>query len=377
MEETYRAKLTGSPHPHLKPDNDVPNEVHAPLNAASGSSGPIPIQRSDIYVHPYPTPATSGPPVRPSQGEGAGFLSWKSQAPHPLIWVCMIISLGTLLFTVPKGSLPTLTGRHKALRTQERLVQEKLALLTQLATFLPPPLAHLISPVDPANPISSGVMALNDRRQLELVRSGTGLKFWNTNLGTHLGVGADGDRWWSIEDLGQGASVVKSRGDGTEREVWVLQMGEHDGAHTPTLNALTHSLLLRDRLLAELAEARTTPSPTSAPTMRYLPEPTETDNNQERDLARREQAERLDEQKKRQREREREVEEREREVARREKWVVEEMRKLSDKVHSQATELTLEDRITERLKAYQRQLAHLGDDTEETDLNKGKKFGDL
>lgn len=46
----------------------------------------------------------------------------------------------------------------------------------------------------------------------------------------------------------------------------------------------------------------------------------------------REEWERLEDRKKREREREREVEEREREVGRREKWVVDEMRKLSDKV---------------------------------------------
>jgi hypothetical protein len=38
--------------------------------------------------------------------------------------------------------------------------------------------------------------------------------------------------------------------------------------------------------------------------------------------------------------------------------------RFADQPSSQATELTLEDRITERLKAYQRQLAHLSHDTD-------------
>lgn len=75
-------------------------------------------------------------------------------------------------------------------------------------------------------------------------------------------------------------------------------------------------------------------------------------------------------------------------MGRRERWVIEEMRKLTDKVQyvlfipsslfsffacegvmlmitsAEASELTLEDRITERLKSYQRQLNKMAEERE-------------
>jgi hypothetical protein len=46
-----------------------------------------------------------------------------------------------------------------------------------------------------------------------------------------MGMGG-GDRWWSIEELGEGASVVRSKtgvhGNGVDREVWVLRVGSDD-----------------------------------------------------------------------------------------------------------------------------------------------------
>ena len=36
--------------------------------------------------------------------------------PHPLLWVCLALSVLALVLGVPKGTLPTITGRHKALR---------------------------------------------------------------------------------------------------------------------------------------------------------------------------------------------------------------------------------------------------------------------
>lgn len=36
--------------------------------------------------------------------------------PHPLLWVTLGLSLVALVLGVPKGSLPTVTGRHKVLR---------------------------------------------------------------------------------------------------------------------------------------------------------------------------------------------------------------------------------------------------------------------
>jgi len=50
-----------------------------------------------------------------------------------------------------------------------------------------------------------------------------------------MGMGG-GDRWWSIEELGEGASVVRSKsgvhGIGVDREVWVLRVGSegHGGS---------------------------------------------------------------------------------------------------------------------------------------------------
>lgn len=65
------------------------------------------------------------------------------------------------------------------------------------------------------------------------------VKFWNSNANAHplnaIGHGG-GDRWWSIEELGEGASVVRSKtgahGQGVDREVWVLRVGsdDHDGS---------------------------------------------------------------------------------------------------------------------------------------------------
>lgn len=71
------------------------------------------------------------------------------------------------------------------------------------------------------------------------------MRFWQTDLGTVLGLGVSpssghgakegasskgGDTWWSIEELGGGASVVRSKfGEaGPEKEVWVLQVGGGD-----------------------------------------------------------------------------------------------------------------------------------------------------
>jgi hypothetical protein len=241
-------------------------------------------------------------------------------------------------------------------QTQEKLVAERLSLLTQLSTFLPPPLSHLVSP-DPSTTNRASVLALGDRGHLELLRPGA-LRFWNTHLGGMLGVGGDEERWWSVEELGQGSSVVRSRGEGKEREVWVIQTPGEDGEYCTNslmirsliatdkestgqlLNALTHSLLLRDRLQAEIDKLRATPCPncpsdSPSPLLIHGSPSSSTgssagvvsaEEDEHARQARAEEWERHEERKRREREREREVEEREREVARREKWVVEEMR---------------------------------------------------
>lgn len=70
------------------------------------------------------------------------------------------------------------------------------------------------------------------------------LKFWNANANANahtlnIAGQSGGDRWWSVEELGDGASVVKSKGDGSgDREVWVLRVGhdEENGASSSSLN---------------------------------------------------------------------------------------------------------------------------------------------
>ena len=106
------------------------------------------------------------------------------------------------------------------------MVQERLHLLTRLSTFLPPPLAHIIDPHAPAT--RNGQLPNN----LDL------LKFWNSNANANnhalngFGHVGSGDRWWSVEELGEGASVVRSKsggqGVGLDREVWVLKVGSDD-----------------------------------------------------------------------------------------------------------------------------------------------------
>ncbi|WWD02886.1 hypothetical protein V865_000928 [Kwoniella europaea PYCC6329] len=417
MDETYRAKLSGSPNPHPQVhvgDDHTPahqdnhgDTIHIqPNHPANNTSHPIPIQLPNIYVHPYPprertppppppqpappppAPAPAMPPVtvnvtappKETVPKGRKIGPFRITKPHPLLWVSLILSLVALVLEVPKGSLPTLTGRHKALRAQEKLVSEKLALLTKLSTFLPPPLSSLVAPLDPTLPLQTSLLALNDHRQLDLLRLAPNLRFWNTGIGGPygVGVGEDGKGWWSIEDLGQGASVVRSKDGEREKEVWVLKVAEGGEENTNTLalsTALTHSLLLRDRLQNEVSQLKATPCPACPKnehghgsghghyhldTSHGHIHAVRDDHDEEAyQSARREEWERLEERKRRDKERHREIEEREREVARREKWVVEEMRKMSDKIHGRATELTLEDRITERLKSYQRQLSQL------------------
>lgn len=52
------------------------------------------------------------------------------------------------------------------------------------------------------------------------------MRFWNTYNGHSVVGGGGEDRWWSVEELGEGASLVRSKTDGREKEVWVLRMGD-------------------------------------------------------------------------------------------------------------------------------------------------------
>ncbi|EIW70733.1 hypothetical protein M231_02614 [Tremella mesenterica] len=383
MDDLYRAKLTGSPPRTARGNHDLDQTPVTILPHRGPEGAAIPIQLPNIYVNPFPPPPSPTRPVSVSpprhERTPAPLTSalrrprgyWEKMGfgrPHPLTWLAVIISFAALVLGVPKGHLPTLTGRHKELRAQERLVAERINLLTQLSAFLPPPLSTIVSP-DPSVPNNWG--PFGDKTQLDLLRSGVGgMRFWNTELGGVLGVGLDGpERWWSIEDVGKGASVVRSKGDGRDREVWVLRTGEGEDSNAALVSSLTHSLLLRDRLQAELDQLRASPCPAcpvhlapahhihqqnGAPLLITGLVEDELDMDQ-----RHVEWEKIEERKRRERERERDVEERERQVSRREKWVVEEMKKLSDRVHHEASELTLEDRITDRLKAYQRQLSQL------------------
>jgi hypothetical protein len=62
---------------------------------------------------------------------------------------------------------------------------------------------------------------------------------------------SSGERWWSVEELGEGARVVRSKhgvavgeqrdgqGQGVEREVWVLRVGGADGDTSESAMPLT------------------------------------------------------------------------------------------------------------------------------------------
>jgi len=241
------------------------------------------------------------------------------------------------------------------------LVQERLSLLSHLSTFLPPPLAALLGP-DLADARSS----------LDLVRLGTGLQLWNV----------DGNKdtdgvYWTLEDLGNGASVVRSNANGNSREVWVLRDGNSEVS--PAVTALAAALHAREKLQRELEAARAArcecPEPEATISEKSAKEleieereaailarereyelekmrkedraawekevearEAEREATEKEEAARerrrqheREERQREVDERRRMRERLEEMEERERDVVRREKWVVDAIRKLSDK----------------------------------------------
>ena len=81
------------------------------------------------------------------------------------------------------------------------------------------------------------VVSMDDT--LGLVNS---LQFWNTNGGVQFGDGTEGGRWWSVEDLGDGASVVRSREDGSAREIWVLRVGEGENGDCTSTKGRQYSV---------------------------------------------------------------------------------------------------------------------------------------
>lgn len=166
MDDIYRARLSATPHPpgalhdpgmatHSTPQggpqfaprpDDIHIQPHHAPNATSDPHMPIPIQLPNIYVNPFPahdhtaqgmstgtgTRHRDGPtepinvPTSTPSGTGTGTHSrrsntikigpWRFTKPHPLLWICLALGLLALVLEVPKGSLPTLTGRHRALR---------------------------------------------------------------------------------------------------------------------------------------------------------------------------------------------------------------------------------------------------------------------
>ena len=140
MEDLYRAKLTHSPpvvrrqlHPEtMELGPGITIKPQPPDDILPSHTAPIPIHLPNIYVNPYPTsaqPAAPSPlpaasyPVEPSRKtlETAPVPSFAQvfKKPHPLLWLSLLISLTALILGVPKGSLPTLTGRHKELRVSK------------------------------------------------------------------------------------------------------------------------------------------------------------------------------------------------------------------------------------------------------------------
>jgi len=67
-------------------------------------------QQPPLPPRPAPPQPTAAPAPAPAPVPAV------SRRPHPLLWITLGISILALVLGVPKGSLPTLTGRHKALR---------------------------------------------------------------------------------------------------------------------------------------------------------------------------------------------------------------------------------------------------------------------
>ena len=160
MNETYQAKLSGSPpvppptvtdehgqvhflpNPHSRPDPQSQGQTQTQTQK-QGQGQPIPVQLPNIYINP-PAPAPVGLPTQHysdrhqrhregtthrQHGHGDDGLQnlpapvrmiklgpIRFARPHPLLWISLALSLIALVLEVPKGSLPTLTGRHKVLR---------------------------------------------------------------------------------------------------------------------------------------------------------------------------------------------------------------------------------------------------------------------
>lgn len=110
---------------------------------------------------------------------------------------------------------------------------------------------------------------------------------------------------------------------------------QSDKDTTPLVKALTHSLLLRDRLQAELSECRVKPCPecrSLASMPQTIDAPRLTSTGDTEDEAERRERGRSAVQRQADEERRKALDERERDVTRREQWVVEEIRRMSERL---------------------------------------------
>lgn len=140
MDQVYQAKLSGTPPGqnqqnqnqqdnngdiHIQPmPNPHPYPSSATVNDAARGQ-PIPVQLPNIYVTaPSPAPAQPAPSMRREHRPHTHEVRmmhigpFRFARPHPLLWITLGLSLIALVLEVPKGSLPTLTGRHKHLRVR-------------------------------------------------------------------------------------------------------------------------------------------------------------------------------------------------------------------------------------------------------------------
>lgn len=153
--------------------------------------------------------------------------------------------------------------------------------------------------------------ALNTAAGLDMVRLSRGLRLWYSQ-------GNVNGNWWTLEDLGAGAHVVRAASvDGRNREVWVLRSGDQQVQDQALLAALTNSLMARERLYHELDAAREPCPPCPAATITTASGGEKKDSDDKGAYY---------EEQKRLRDRSQELEEREQDVIRREMWVVEAMR---------------------------------------------------
>lgn len=114
-----------------------------------------------IYINPHVEfpPRFLSPPNIPTVSTDHEQMGRRMTArPHPLLWVSLILSLVALVMEVPKGSLPTLTGRHRALRVNSTLISGRALIKDRLdppsalrlpaATAFPPNRSARTRPVD-------------------------------------------------------------------------------------------------------------------------------------------------------------------------------------------------------------------------------------